>query len=261
MMNSMGFTETAAQNAPVVSEGTGCRSMVRVRFPGHGMPLTYYNDRFDLHIGDSVYVDGKLSGIRGTVTEVCRNFKIRPSDYQRVICHVDTRVSGQFRLVDGHFLTFDRSVIPFEKVLPWFCAPCDEEYVTGNDDSGFFLDDVEEMDIRPVIAERGEEYYRDGNVIYLSLDRYRGRAIVRGTNIYEVEFQLEDGWVSHLTCTCPCAFTCKHEYAAMRKLQDSLELLEDGFGDCDDYFASMDCAALLSRARFDAGTLTLANNE
>ncbi len=235
--------------------------MVQGHFPGRGMPLTYYNDRFDLQIGDSVYVDGKLAGIRGKVTEVCRNFKIRPSDYQRVICRVDTEVRGQFLLTGGHFMTFDRTSIPFDKVLPWFCAPCGEEYVTGSDDSGFFLDELEEMDIRPVIEARGEEYYADGRVVYLSLDSCRGRAIVRGTNPYEVEFDLQNGWVSHLTCTCPCAFTCKHEYAVMRKLQESLEFLVDDFGGCDDYFASIDAATLLSHAHFGRGTLVLSDKE
>ena len=27
--------------------------------------LAYYNDRFDLHVGDIVFVDGRLEGLRG----------------------------------------------------------------------------------------------------------------------------------------------------------------------------------------------------
>ena len=41
------------------------KSLVKVRFPEKGMALTYYNDQFDLKIGDRVYVDGKL--------EVCKD--------------------------------------------------------------------------------------------------------------------------------------------------------------------------------------------
>lgn len=36
------------------------KSLVQIRFPGKGMALSYYNDQFDLHPGDRVYVDGKL---------------------------------------------------------------------------------------------------------------------------------------------------------------------------------------------------------
>ena len=41
---------------------------------------TVYNDLFDLHPGDLVYVDGKLEGHRGRVTDVNYNFKIKVSD-------------------------------------------------------------------------------------------------------------------------------------------------------------------------------------
>ena len=36
------------------------KSVVQVHFSGNNMTLSYYNDRFDLHRGDAVYVDGKL---------------------------------------------------------------------------------------------------------------------------------------------------------------------------------------------------------
>ena len=36
------------------------KSVVQVYFAGRNMTLDYYNDRFDLHRGDIVYVDGIL---------------------------------------------------------------------------------------------------------------------------------------------------------------------------------------------------------
>ena len=72
------------------------KSLVQVRFPGRGMALSYYNDQFDLKPGDFVYVDGKLEGQLGRVTDVSYNFKIKLSDYKRVIAVVNTKVSGQF---------------------------------------------------------------------------------------------------------------------------------------------------------------------
>ena len=41
------------------------KSVVQVHFPRKNRTLGYYNDSFDLHRGDLVYVDGKLAGPRG----------------------------------------------------------------------------------------------------------------------------------------------------------------------------------------------------
>lgn len=38
------------------------RSVVRVQFQSRGGELAYYNDQFDLKVGDIVYVDGKYAG-------------------------------------------------------------------------------------------------------------------------------------------------------------------------------------------------------
>ena len=41
------------------------KSVVQVHFPTRNMKLAYYNDQFDLHCGDLVYVDGKQSPLEG----------------------------------------------------------------------------------------------------------------------------------------------------------------------------------------------------
>ena len=51
---------TAPEPPDVAEEREPRRSVVRVQFPQRNMTLAYYNDRFDLHCGDLVYVDGKL---------------------------------------------------------------------------------------------------------------------------------------------------------------------------------------------------------
>ena len=58
------------------------RSLVLIHFPARNMTLSYYNDQFDLHCGDLVFVDGKLEGFRGHVVDVCYTFKIKLSDYK-----------------------------------------------------------------------------------------------------------------------------------------------------------------------------------
>lgn len=108
------------------------KSVVQVHFPKRNMTLAYYNDMFDLHCGDMVYVDGKLEGLRGHVVEVNYNFKIKISDYKRVIAVVDTSVSGYFFIAGSHFVTFDREALPGGKVVTWYKAPVkeDDEFVS-----------------------------------------------------------------------------------------------------------------------------------
>ena len=92
------------------------KSVVQVFFPSRGMNLAYFNDSFDLKVGDLVYVDGKLEGLRGQVTEVNYSFKIIPSDYKKVIAVIDTNVTGNLFRADSYLVSFDRNTIPFKKI-------------------------------------------------------------------------------------------------------------------------------------------------
>ena len=67
-----------------------------------------------------MYVDGKLEGQRGRVTDVNYNFKIKVSDYMRIIAVVDTNVRGQFYMAGSHFVTFDKEALPRKQVLVRF---------------------------------------------------------------------------------------------------------------------------------------------
>ena len=87
--------------------------------------LKYYNDSFDLKVGDFVYVEGKLEGYRGQVTEVNYSFKIKLSDYKKVIAVIDTNVKGDFYLAGSHVVSFDRNAIPFSKNAEYFLGCLD----------------------------------------------------------------------------------------------------------------------------------------
>ncbi len=229
--------------APVYTDKNAPRkSVVRVYFPSRGMTLAYYNDKFDLKPGDLVYVDGKLEGKRGRVVDVNYSFKIKLSDYKRVIAVADTSVSGRFRIAGSHLITFDEGAVPFEKVLAWFKAPeDDEDYAVGSDDGeGFPLDDLSQMNIAPEIADRGHNYYLENKVSCLSLDGTRGSAVVEGTEPYEVAFDYYNGQISNLTCSCFCSYNCKHEFAVMLQLREILDFITKNCGDeyCG-YFAAI----------------------
>ena len=238
MKFKMGFVSDCAQEP---HEQSGCpdpiqpraprRSVVQVAFPGRGSSLAYYNDRFDLHVGDIVYVEGKLEGQRGRVLAVNYNFKIKLSEYKRVIALVDTHVSGRLFFAGSDLVAFDRAAIPPEKVVTWFKAPGaeDEEYISGNDDTTFFLNDLTEMKVTAAIAERGHDYYMENKVVYISVDGTRGYAIVEGSEPYQVEFEYNRGEIRHLLCSCFCSYTCKHEFAAMLQLNEILEHIETNY--------------------------------
>lgn len=222
------------------------KSVVRVHFDFSNTTLSYFNDAFDLQIGDIVYVEGKLEGQRGRVIDVNYNFKIKISEYKRVISKADTQVHGELHMAGSHFITFDRTVLPYSKVISWYkpAEDSDDDYITGNDDRFVTLDNLSALNVPSEIGERGRDYYLKNKVRYLCLDRGHGRAIVEGTKPYEVEFDFQDGKLSNLVCDCFCSYTCKHEVATILQLRETLEYIEEQYVDYDDYFAIVNMVTL-----------------
>lgn len=257
MSSKIGFTaDKSHQNSdtptPVITN-TKCqpkKSVVQVHFPVRDLTCAYYNDAFDLQRGDIVYVDGKLEGLRGIVVDVAYTFKIKISDYKRVIGKADTDITGELHMAGSHFVALDPSVIPFEKIISWFKAPAtpEDEYVSSSDHEAFPLDDLSGIKINPHTAERGEEYYMKNKVVYISVDGTRGHAIVEGSKPYEVEFTYRNNEISDLVCSCYCSSTCKHEFAAILQLREILRNIGEHYSDRPDYFAAISKSALFSFA-------------
>lgn len=240
-------------------------SVVEVYFKARNMTLAYYNDRFDIQPGDWVYVEGKFAGILGYVTQVNYNFKIRLSDYKRVIALVDGTVQGTFHMFDSYAVTFDRYTLPADKVRGWFRAPEENETtVSGSDGTSFDLNDLDGMQASTAVFHRGMEYHLDGNVKYLCIDGTKGYAIVQGTEAYEVEFSYVEGTIRDLTCTCFCNYTCKHQVATMLELQDILGWIQEQHMESfahTGYFAAVSMDGLLRFTMLGRknGTLTFAD--
>lgn len=244
--NDIECTEQQAQPVPR-------KSVVQVYFEGRNMNLAYYNDKFDLHRGDIVYVDGKLEGMRGRVTDVNYNFKIRLSDYKRVVAVVDTTVHGKFCMAGSHFVTFDRGALPKEKAVLWFKAPMEEsdDFVSGSDNSTFCLENFKGVDFSPSVSQRGHEYYMESRVRYICIDGTCGYAIVEGSQAYEVEFEYQNGAISRMTCSCFCSYNCKHEFAVMLQLRETLELITKNYPEeynRTGYFAAINKGTLFAFA-------------
>ncbi len=86
-MNPIGFnpfskhTDKSGEKKPESKVKTGVKpTIVQIFFPDRNRTLSYYNDRFDLHGGDIVFVDGKLEGLRGRVTAISTHFKVKVED-------------------------------------------------------------------------------------------------------------------------------------------------------------------------------------
>ena len=246
-----------------IGENKPVKSVVQVQFPSQGRSFAYYNDRFDLLVGDIVFVEGKLEGVQGVVTEVSRSFKIKLSDYKRVIAVANTTVKGELYFGGSHLIAFDKNVIPYNKIRGWFLPPeSDEEVAVGYDDEGFFLDELGDFEIKPEIAKRGFDYYNHNKVVYISVDGTTGRAIVEGSRFYEVSFDYGNGGIRNITCDCFCSYHCKHEFAALLQLRETLKIIEDLYDDeysQGDYFAAVSKSALMNYAvdRKEKGSIVL----
>ena len=212
----------------VAPSATPVKSLAQVFFPEKGQTFTYFNDLFDLKRGDIVFVEGKLEGIRGVVREVNKNFKIKVSDYKKVISVADTKVSGQLNMAGSHFVSFDAAVLPYEKLRTWYLPPVkpEDEFESGNDDTAIALEKLRDMKVSPTVWEHGHEYYMDNRVCYICVDGGHGKAIVQGERAYEVEFEFDAGEIRNLICSCPCGYTCKHQVAALMQLRELLDLIE-----------------------------------
>lgn len=223
------------------AETAAVPSVVRVFFPERGQAYSYYNDRFDLHNGDLVYVSGQLAGQRGRVVEVDYNFRIRLADYQRVIGVADTAVHGTFYTLGAYVFTPERNALPFRQVRSWFFPPeADGEYATGHGPGPVYA--LEQLSIPAGVAEKGHAYYMENRVIYLSVDGTAGHAIVNGTVPYEITFTYADGSVSALTCGCYETGLCKHGAAVLLQLREMLETVRKHWPEAfaeSGYFASV----------------------
>lgn len=73
------------------------------------------------------------------------------------------------------------------------------------------------------ILERGLNYYEEGCVTSLKQTQKGYRAVVEGTEAYDVEIEIYEGQVQNMTCTCPYATDrnhCKHMAAVLYEIEE-----------------------------------------
>lgn len=237
MSTKIGFqiNESIPERAIVVPENVEeiapRKCLAEIKFPGVHKPYTYYNELFDLKIGDLVFVDGKLEGTMGVVVNITYNFKIKLSDYKRVIGKADTNVQGEFHFAGSHFVTFDPTALSYGKAITWFKAPKidEEEYVSDTDGSSFSLETLEGLKFDEYDLENGKEIYMENGVEYLELNGTKGKAIVVTSKPYQVEFTYKNGEISELYCECYHVTPCKHCFATLLQLRETLKTIEENY--------------------------------
>ena len=182
---------------------------------------TFICEDIDIWDGDFVYVTGPMQDKIGTVKDVDYFCKIRPSKYERVVAKVDTSLYGEFSPIEHLWVTFQRNSIEKDKMRRWFLSPLsDGPCVSVNTMEPFPLRNLSGFPISSIRAERGEGYYKDHRVVYLSIDKGEGYTIVQGSEYYEITFAYEDEQIKTIVCNCYCEGHCKHEYAVLLQLQD-----------------------------------------
>ena len=75
---------------------------------------------------------------------------------------------------------------------------------------------------RELILQRGFDYYQNGAITFLESTEDGYRAIVEGSEEYEVEILLFDNKIEELLCTCPYAEdgkACKHLAAVFYQIE------------------------------------------
>lgn len=220
-------------------------NIVYVKFP-NGCEYPYLNDRFDLTVGDKVYVDGKLAGRLGEVTDVLTQFKVSLKYYKYVLQKVDFHLKGAFRNSGNFMVTTGCNALPFEQLFSWMKGPeaignehpeeeedfvCGEGYALGLD--WFCDDEAENNTVNGVGYWNGQDLADNGFLKFITIIGGKGKAIVQtesSIKTVEFDFDAEEMRMSNIFCDCITPRFCDDIAAVAYALEEAFTCLdiEDG---------------------------------
>lgn len=241
--------EAASPTPAAQPEAAAVPSVVRVYFPERDRAYSYYNDRFDLHEGDVVYVSGKLAGLLGRVAAVDYNFRIRLADYERVIGAADQEPCAARFTCSAR--TCSRSITARCRMRRC-AAGFSRRRRTGS--------------LSPATAPDRRTRWTFSIRCPCRRDRRQGtRLLCRGAGGLPVgrrhagahhraghgaaraHVHLHGGTVSALTCTCYETGLCKHGAALLLQLRETVDFLRE---EHEEAFAASDRFAAVSKHVF-----------
>lgn len=215
-------------DCPQVSSPTP--SVVTVAFE-NGKQYSYYNDCFELEVGDYVYVDGKLAGKRGQVIFQTYQFCVNLKYYKRVLQKINRTVHGTFIKSDMFLVCRDATALPYSQIHPWFFPPETDgeknEIVYGE---GFRINlsgDNSCFDCDYSDYKTGVDYFYDKTTQYISCVHGVGQVIIKDThdpqNYVTVSFHYVNGTMESVYCDCIEPGFCPHIHTAATAIRYLLD--------------------------------------
>lgn len=264
-MRTMGFGRDDMEKTEAVipraeEPKTAVMSLVRVRFEDAAHELTYFNDRFDLKPGDRVFVSGKRAGEAGIVNAVSTKFRIKASDYERVIALAQTSIHGTYKPVADKMISYGADALSPEKFRSWVMPP---EKPTEDEDGEIVYGDGYEIplndprsaeDVDKAVFGRALNYCGSGRIGYIAVKDGVGRAYVEGERWYELEFCVHGNAIAEAYCGCPYPGLCKHLLAVAVTLS---VMAQHGDLDLSRDFVLIDADRFFEMIRRSGQTITL----
>lgn len=228
----------------IESDENPVKSVVTVKF-SDGRSYDYYNDMFDLKIGDQVFVSGKLAGKIGKITEIMTSFKISLKYYQKVLVKINRKIHGEFRKIRSLMVSFDSIAPEFSQVKSWFIPPKteeDEEEIVSSS-SGLtikVIDGIECPELSQATIDRAIDLLSESKLKFLSIREEEGHSIIEGSNknFYSIDFKYKDGVITDMFCDCFMPTACKHEAAVALFVDVLFDAIEEDF---DEEYSKTNC--------------------
>ena len=197
------------------------KRLVEVRF-NSGMTLSYLCEIEEIEVGDLVTVEGKLEDEIGVVKTVKKSFKAPKFEMKWIESVLDRDVTGDYFKL-GEDMVSTNCSLTAEKFITMFAGlKYKDNQAVGEDEVELDLANFEEDEMfdNELVKIRGKEIFKANGVMFISLQDGIGKAIVRGSEWYELDFRCKGGHITYIACDCPYFGDCKHEVAFLYKLRD-----------------------------------------
>ncbi len=180
------------------------KSVVQVEFE-NGKSYPYYNEAFALKKGDLVYVDGKLAGKIGVVTDVTTKFKVSLDFYKLVLRKLDTEFHGEFTKF-GDFMVCENSCnITEKRADSWFKAPreTEEVFVTGEGYEATIFDGTVDTPVDGETYKQAIDLLYREKLKFIETKNGKGYAYIKHHDGYtKVNFSVYAEKIYDLYCEC-----------------------------------------------------------
>lgn len=181
----------------------------------------YLNDKFDLAVGDKVYVDGKLAGKIGEVCEVLTKFKVNLKYYKYVLKKIDYDMEGSYKKLDNFVVGIGDNAVAFDKMLDWIKAPPspdeeEDEFVYGDGYEIMFnnKDEDNSLDVNQFDLNEGACIAQHGGVKFICVINGQGKAaVMHNDDIDIIDFSFDREKLTDMYCTCISPKLCKNMIA------------------------------------------------